>query len=1333
MSEDASAECVRQFGFVQLTWATRESHQDEDSRADHIERFDRQVASFETRFSATVLYPDTGTIEFELNEPEQPPLEDSPVYDPMNEIMDISGESLEPKLLKDLTTIVMIVGMHDKEVCHAITQESQSSFPNKWYACGRKLKLARKSCFCWRHVATMTSYNGAHASREVDWTGATYAAVCPENGSAFIWKFSGPTGDADALKHALASGYRSLASAVSPCFDTTEHAGSPQKIAFSEHSCRVKNTDALEREEAEYKDADDNYSVMSSDYDLDAKNAEGQAEHELVALQKELALLRVQTDAQQAKKTGIARFYAVGAGLELAIYNNWPDCNQQVSGVSNAEHKSFTTRVAAEEWMADRGLVLYGTRARGKYGRADEVPFCQAKGCREKCCHRSLGVFKDATGFFNHCCRSCATPLAGEVTTPLQQVDLIQLPGAVFAEMTATSFQTGGGEALQDQHLRGGGPAVLPIVPPPGAAAQRRRVPAPRAGGSLTRAQVQMHEEQTAENYNQEFHGNPHGPNRLAPLSRSPYVLSFADVAGSAALRALPEYPAMRALLEAMQSALRQRNSARFELWVQGEEALSLAQAVREGANRPYGATEPDAQLANSLSCEIHEMLAAYAVEARKLLHIIADTERHRIKVSSDRLLPRALKRFTVEHWGSYHKSATELNFALNSDASVFGTLLGLLPTPAASGVGLYTKPAATVADGTLDLSALTRRYDTNRHELLTLDLDQLGLMESELREELAVWINKPDGDASEAIALKKASLALTQLCHRRELHNESRGATAPWRQRGGGDGDGGGDKRGGRGDGGDGRRSLPAKNNNKTGGGQERRNGNGGRDGNGGGGGGGGDDSDSSFGSDDTDSEGGFAGGGDRLRRQKRKLRRAKRRRRHERERVAQLQRDEEMALLKEQIRMQRSEMQQIAKAQSKSAGHISRRIHGLHIESGMVPRGFFEDDMDQYARRFGLQAKKDNAIDPDEVERAWIASYLGPKPGDPIGDLISDPHFIVSSAGVVTLADSEKVMQFVDVVADAMREGSKGGKNEGRAVQSNWPGSAKAEAVVIKLCTSIALLRRFAATLDRRQEDVRRKGNPCEGSLRAQFFGTPPPTGDSSDHEQQKYRKDLAAARTTRVFHSMFTYLFSICREEANPDVDKYFATQEGVFSARQVCKKAALIFQDLFSLRRRFRYSLNMGLLACLAWMEQLERKNWADPVIDGLSLQAPDTSLALDTFEGLLGTSKDPSVLAEKALKEAQSVKTAQEAAKKEVAALKKQHADAKPPPNHEKELEAMKKRLQRVEQANWQAGNANDGNDDGKGKGGKGGRRGNKNAAAKAAAAAAKPADGEDDA
>ena len=158
MSVDASDECVREFGFVQLTWATRNTHQDGVSRADHIGRFDRQVASFETKFSATVLYPDTETIDFELRGPEQPPLEDYPVYSPANEILDISGESLEPMLLKDLTTMVMIKGMHAKDVCHAITHESKSSFPNKWYACGRKLKPDGKSCFCWRHDATRTSY-----------------------------------------------------------------------------------------------------------------------------------------------------------------------------------------------------------------------------------------------------------------------------------------------------------------------------------------------------------------------------------------------------------------------------------------------------------------------------------------------------------------------------------------------------------------------------------------------------------------------------------------------------------------------------------------------------------------------------------------------------------------------------------------------------------------------------------------------------------------------------------------------------------------------------------------------------------------------------------------------------------------------------------------------------------------------------------------------------------------------------------------------------------------------------------------------------------------------
>ena len=440
-------------------------------------------------------------------------------------------------------------------------------------------------------------------------------------------------------------------------------------------------------------------------------------------------------------------------------------------------------------------------------------------------------------------------------------------------------------------------------------------------------------------------------------------------------------------------------------------------------------------------------------------------------------------------------------------------------------------------------------------------------------------------------------------------------------------------------------------------------------------------------------------------------------------REQEAQIQRDEQIAQIKAQ-------MEQLTALQSKSTGQLSRQIHGLNISESMVPAGWFPDDMDQYCRRIGLRAMKDNALDPDEVGRLALSKYFGAKPGDPIGDFISDPHYIVVPPGVVTVADNEQVLQFVDAVGDAMRGGSKGGKNDGHAVRGNWPGSYKAESVVLKLCSTLPLLRRFGATLDRRQEAVRRRNNPCEGSLRAMFFVTPPPEVGTPDHEKQKFRRDLLQTRSTRVFHSLFTYLSSVCREEANPDVDKFFATQEGVYSPRQVCKKATLIFKDLFSLRRRHRYDSPLGLLASLAWLEQLERRNWADPVIDGASLLAPDSSLALDKFEALLGTGKDPSRLAEQAARDAQAVKSTQEAQKKELAAVKKKVDDAKPQNNDAlvKELSDLKKRCQRLEQAKYKGDHGGDGDGGGKAGGGKGGKGRNRNPAP----APAPAGDGADD-
>ena len=111
-------------------------------------------------------------------------------------------------------------------------------------------------------------------------------------------------------------------------------------------------------------------------------------------------------------------------------------------------------------------------------------------------------------------------------------------------------------------------------------------------------------------------------------------------------------------------------------------------------------------------------------------------------------------------------------------------------------------------------------------------------------------------------------------------------------------------------------------------------------------------------------------------------------------------------------------SRKSQLSALQSKGNRQLSQQIHGLNIAESMVPAGWFPDDMDQYFRRTGLKAKKYSALDPDQVARDSLAKYFGAKPGDPIGDLISDPHFIVVPPGVVTVADNEQVLQFVDAV---------------------------------------------------------------------------------------------------------------------------------------------------------------------------------------------------------------------------------------------------------------------------------------------------------------------------
>ncbi len=47
-----------------------------------------------------------------------------------------------------------------------------------------------------------------------------------------------------------------------------------------------------------------------------------------------------------------SKFYAVRKGRKSGIYYSWPECQEQITGFSGAEYKSFKTMTEAEEYLA---------------------------------------------------------------------------------------------------------------------------------------------------------------------------------------------------------------------------------------------------------------------------------------------------------------------------------------------------------------------------------------------------------------------------------------------------------------------------------------------------------------------------------------------------------------------------------------------------------------------------------------------------------------------------------------------------------------------------------------------------------------------------------------------------------------------------------------------------------------------------------------------------------------------------------------------------------------------------------------------------------------------
>ena len=232
--------CERAFGLIRASWATRNNHRHADDQASFLETFERSVSRFESEYTATVIYDDDGAVRYSFGEPQQPAAVEE-IYDGAETISAYEGSVLPPKKLSDLTVIIAREEMQRDGVCVAITLEPTSVKKNFYFACGRKLTSASEGALCGRHKQFPYSCDGANVGKIYEWGDGQYAAVCPENGCAYMKIFSGKNGEENASQHAMRVGYISLAAAVSPCLNSELPKVTAEEMVTMEHQAgRIK-------------------------------------------------------------------------------------------------------------------------------------------------------------------------------------------------------------------------------------------------------------------------------------------------------------------------------------------------------------------------------------------------------------------------------------------------------------------------------------------------------------------------------------------------------------------------------------------------------------------------------------------------------------------------------------------------------------------------------------------------------------------------------------------------------------------------------------------------------------------------------------------------------------------------------------------------------------------------------------------------------------------------------------------------------------------------------------------------------------------------------------
>jgi hypothetical protein len=312
------------------------------------------------------------------------------------------------------------------------------------------------------------------------------------------------------------------------------------------------------------------------------------------------------------------------------------------------------------------------------------------------------------------------------------------------------------------------------------------------------------------------------------------------------------------------------------------------------------------------------------------------------------------------------------------------------------------------------------------------------------------------------------------------------------------------------------------------------------------------------------------------------------------------------EMAVLRSEVGVMREEM-----AALRTGGGTNAMLIAGVLSSSSVPAGILRDDyiamtkLLRTAERFSTGESKDSLI--AQASHSLIGGVLGIGSHDPIGEISISAEHTVAPSGATKSSDIERV-------AESMLAGqvNHAGEVKNYKMLHKWPGKEALRArwgtfysSPAHLAHLIPLLMLWRTTAKRQLMPGRAKSG---GSTLLALYARRREFTVLEKLEMQNHRQVELLDRMCDAMVALFSYALRVTESPMETEVAKVFVKRSGVFTWAQVKAKLDEIFRRVFAIRTEWERDRQTGVLAQLAYLEELADKEFVVGDIDSMSLHS-----------------------------------------------------------------------------------------------------------------------------